>query len=103
MQNMTIGNVTAGFRVTGVYPVDRDVFAFLGDEAAAALPKESGIPFIPLYSPASKCATHVQVEPELQAIEDEQEFTEELRIRPVCVRWCGCVLGGGYLCWYLPV
>ncbi len=51
MQSMTIGNVTTGFRVTGVYPVDRDVFAFLGDEAAAALPKESGIPFITVQLP----------------------------------------------------
>ena len=69
---MTIGNVTAGFRV---YPVDRDVFSSLADQAA--LPKASGISFIPLYSPASKRATRLQVEAELQVIEDEEEFTEE--------------------------
>ncbi len=62
MQSMTIGNVTAAFRVTGVYPLDRDVFSFVNE---AALPQESGISFIPLYSPASKHATRLRVEAEL--------------------------------------
>jgi len=51
MKSMTIGNIVGGFRVTGIYPINRSVFTELTG------PKESltcktGLAFIPLYSPA---------------------------------------------------
>ena len=54
---MTMTNVIAGFRTTGVCPFDRDV---VKSKAAlkpaevfdpSILPKETGIKFLPLYSP----------------------------------------------------
>ena len=48
---MTISNIVGGFRVTGVYPIDRSVFT----ERTApkeSLTHETGLAFIPLYSPA---------------------------------------------------
>lgn len=74
MESMTIGNITGGFRVTGVYPVNRDVFSSLGD--GAELPRESGIPFIPLYSPASKHAPRLSVH-ELWAAMDQDNDDED--------------------------
>jgi hypothetical protein len=51
MRSMTIGNICAGFRTTGVYPVNREVFSYLEDPP---LVKETGLAYIPLYSPAPK-------------------------------------------------
>ncbi len=52
---MTVANITAGFKVTGVYPVNRNAFSVPGDDCEC-LPKQMGLAFIPLYSPASKRA-----------------------------------------------
>ena len=49
---MTITNICSGFRVTGIqHPVNRDVFSHI---EVPPLVKESGLAFIPLYSPASR-------------------------------------------------
>ena len=59
-QSMTITNIMSGFRVTGVFPVDRNAIALttginpstkFQPEALAA---ETGLAYIPLYSPAPK-------------------------------------------------
>lgn len=47
MQSMTVGNITAGFRVTGVHPINRDIFAQIEE---SPLVKQSGLAFIPFYS-----------------------------------------------------
>ena len=46
---MTISNIVSGFKVTGVYPVDRE--ALLGPFTPSPLPEETGLAYIPLYSP----------------------------------------------------
>ena len=56
-QSMTLKNVAAGFKVTGVFPFNRRAIT-LPDEKfetfrPAALIKSSGVKFVPLYSPSS--------------------------------------------------
>ena len=57
VHGMTMGNVIAGFRTTGIFPLDRSAVKSkaLVDPAEAfdpcGLPKETGIKFLPLYSP----------------------------------------------------
>ena len=53
---MTLGNIAAGFRVTGVYPFNRNAIRLPSEEPSKfdpeALAKSTGIKYIPLYSPA---------------------------------------------------
>ena len=57
---MTIRNITAGFKVSGIYPFDRNVVLDkLPDEKFTSFKPESvqqssGLAYIPLYSPAPK-------------------------------------------------
>lgn len=53
LRSMTVANITAGFRVTGIYPVNRNAFCLPILECESLI-KQSGLSFIPLYSPASK-------------------------------------------------
>ena len=55
MKSMTVSNICAGFRVTGVHPLNRNVFSPMEDPP---LVKESGLAFIPLYSPATQRTKH---------------------------------------------
>ena len=57
-QSMTLRNVTSGFKVTGVYPFNRNVVLekLPGEKFTSfkpeCLPQTSGLAYIPLYSPA---------------------------------------------------
>ena len=51
MRSMTISNICTGFKITGVHPINRDVFAHVEE---SSLVKQSGLAFIPLYSPSPK-------------------------------------------------
>ena len=51
MRSMTISNISTGFKITGVHPINRDVFAHVEDSSFV---KQSGLAFIPLYSPSPK-------------------------------------------------
>ena len=51
---MTVKNNTGGFKVTGVYPVDRNAVQIPGQKPAfkpESLAEKSGLAYIPLYSP----------------------------------------------------
>ena len=48
---MTLSNVQAGFRCTGIYPLDRNVVVPKSKEVPSSLAQRTGIKFIPLYSP----------------------------------------------------
>ena len=49
---MTMTNITAGFRVTGIYPLDRTAIPILAKECRReSLAQKTGLQFIPLYSP----------------------------------------------------
>ena len=77
-------NITSGFRTTGVYPFNREVFSSLDEESP--LTKDNGLAFIPLYSPATSRHTSQLREhddqdvtqDELSQLQDENEleFTE---------------------------
>ena len=55
MKAMSMRNVMSGFKTTGVYPVNRNaVIDKLPEDPQKTLATESGLAFIPLYSPA-KC------------------------------------------------
>ena len=59
---LTMENIVAGFRVTGVCPFDRSVACCDDDTfssfAATSLPQRTGLPYIPLYSPARARSHH---------------------------------------------
>lgn len=48
-QSMTVANIMGGFKVTGVYPLDRHVLV-LPQQEPQELSQETGLRFIPLYS-----------------------------------------------------
>ncbi len=50
MKAMTMGNIVSGFRVTGVYPVNRNAIQLLDESSRPSLPEGTGLAFIPLYS-----------------------------------------------------
>ena len=56
MKAMTITNIVGGFKTTGVFPLDRDAIK-LPENMMEKLPEQSGLKYIPLYSPAKprKC------------------------------------------------
>ena len=55
---MSLANITAGFRVTGICPFNRNAISLPSEEPKSrkfnpeALPQATGIKYIPLYSPA---------------------------------------------------
>ena len=71
---MTISNITAGFRVTGIYPLDREtVLGPISD--LSALSEETGLSFIPMISPAVRRFTSRRdVTPDSEA--REQDFSD---------------------------
>ena len=72
---MTMSNIVAGFRTTGVYPLDPSACSFekVSEKDRLAkcesLAERSGLHFIPLYSPAKK---RVQSLPQVAAFDAEQ-------------------------------
>ena len=64
-------NVYARFRMTGKYPINRDVFSVVDD---APLLKESGLAFIPLYSHESKRTQGVNDKMQEPEVETEDEI-----------------------------
>ena len=52
MKLMTMKNIVSGFRVTGVYPVNRKVVEKPKDLSKPSLMETTGLAYIPLYSPA---------------------------------------------------
>ena len=65
-RSMIVANITAGFRVTGVYPLNRHAFSLPSYEVKD-LSQETGLSFIPMYSPISRRPSK----------RDAHEFTEE--------------------------
>ena len=51
MKAMTMANIVSGFRVTGVYPVNRNTIQLPEESSQPSLPEATGLAFIPLYSP----------------------------------------------------
>ena len=45
-------NITSAFRTTGVFPFNRSAVSALDKPKADRLAEESGLPFLPLFSPA---------------------------------------------------
>ena len=54
---MTVANITSGFKVTGVYPVNREAISLPDSDDQDNLAVQNGLEFIPLCSasPAPKC------------------------------------------------
>ena len=53
--SMTIRNAIAGFRVTGVYPFNRQAIHLPAERPSfrpETVPKDNGLVYLPLYSPA---------------------------------------------------
>ena len=80
MKSMTLTNITAGFRVTGVYPVNRNAFVLPEEECHnhidSSLAASNGLKYIPLYSPACQ---HTQscTTPIVEADSDSEMFSRE--------------------------
>ena len=79
---MTVKNVRGGFKVTGIYPFDRNAVSLPEDTPSSpSLSKSANIPFIPLFSPAPSHRqhglpkSHCCTEPSTSA--DEQDLSVE--------------------------
>ena len=53
-KSMTMTNIIAGFRVAGVYPVNRLAVSGRGKTVSESLAERTGLEFIPLYSPSHR-------------------------------------------------
>ena len=51
MQSMTVRNITGGFQVTEIYPLNRGIIVGSDHMTSSHVPEDTGITFIPLYSP----------------------------------------------------
>ena len=54
MKAMTISNIVAGFKVSGIHPLNRDAIKLPKVKSIEKLSEESGLPFIPMLSPAQQ-------------------------------------------------
>ena len=74
MKSMTISNITSGFKITGVYPTDRQALLKLIPDSYSVVQEESGLAFIPLISPSVKSKSSKGTE---VANVEEQELFEK--------------------------
>ena len=82
MQSMNISNITSGFKVTGIYPTDRQALLKLIPAAVSHsdIQEESGLAFIPLISPSVKSKSSKStkaVNQEEQVQNSERELFEK--------------------------
>ena len=61
LRAMTISNVIGGFKKTGVFPLDRGAIK-LPKDSMEKLPGESGLSFIPLYTPSKSYKANFSTE-----------------------------------------
>ena len=82
---MTMGNVIAGFRTTEIFLLDRNAVKskVLVDPAEAfdpcGLPKETGIKFLPLYSPLVGSSQREKREKKMESQHKESCEDEDIR------------------------
>ena len=77
MRAMTIKNILGGFRVTGIYPLDRSKLSALGEEDAKyRLSEATGLTFIPLLTPAPHRAQRHQDVPVFLDMEMHQKHED---------------------------
>ena len=82
LQSMTMKNIVSGFKVTGVYPVDRYAIKLPSERSQQSfrpesLAKESGLAYIPPYSP-HRCATPTSsIYHSTTSYDDSRSFTIE--------------------------
>ena len=82
MQSMNISNIISGFKVTGIYPTDRQALLKLIPAAVSHsdIQEESGLAFIPLISPSVKSKSRKStkaVNQEEQVQDSERELFEK--------------------------
>ena len=65
---MTIQNISAGFRSTGIYPLNRNALLPPPQEEENSLAERTGLKFIPLYSPMKRKST-----PKVLRFSEEEE------------------------------
>ena len=71
MHSMTLKNIQAGFKCTGIYPLKRDMIVpLVKDTTTSTLAQRTGLKFIPLYSPVRQ-----------QRRSTVPEFTQEEELR----------------------
>lgn len=73
MQAMTPKNILSGFHVTGIYPPNRNAI-ILPEECAPGLAQETGIAYIPLYTPTKRCVSDKDIEDITFTEEEEDDF-----------------------------
>ena len=82
-RGMTPENVIAGFKATGVFPLDRSAIHIPGEESECDSPIAAGksIAYLPLYSPAPSCRRSVftSLSPAAEDATSEIFSPEELR------------------------
>ena len=59
MQSMNISIIISGFKVTGIYPTDRQALLKLISDSYSDMREESGLAFIPLIHPSVKSKSRI--------------------------------------------
>ena len=54
MEAMTCSNILAGFRMTGIFPINRNAVQLPGKSTAATIMEKCDLPYIPLFTPAKR-------------------------------------------------
>jgi hypothetical protein len=72
MKSTTMKNILGGFRVPGVYPVNRKVVEKPTELSKPSLPEATGLAYIPLYSPAKVSCVEARQHSEFSAEELEK-------------------------------
>ena len=61
MRAMTVKNIIAGFRNTGIYPPDREAVNVDMESNHKSLEESSGLAYIPLYTPRKTCTSRCKI------------------------------------------
>ena len=80
MRSMNISNIISGFKVTRIYPTDRQALLKLIPDSYSDMQEESGLAFIPLISPSVKSKSSKTIEAtnqEEQLQDSERELFEK--------------------------
>lgn len=57
-RSMTMNNITAGFRVTGVHPLNRNAVIEVEEDYTAHMKRDTSLKYIPLFSPVHTPVRH---------------------------------------------
>ena len=87
MKSMTMNNILGGFRVTGIYPVNRNIIDVPKEPSKPSLPEATGLAYIPLYRMSTQVKAADFTLEELEKFESRFENGCDLKTDQRYNRW----------------